>query len=1461
MPCFAKFRSGDFDIDDASRSGRPTEINSSDVKAIVESDPSQSVREIATKLNISHTSVEKHLHQLGYVSRLNVWVPHQLTEANLITRISICDSLRKRQESDPFLKQIVTGDEKWIIYENVKRKRSWGHSSQPPQTTSKVGLHPKKIMLSVWWDFKGTELLPSGKTIDSTLYCSQLTKLKEAIRTKQPELFGWDVLAHPPYSPDLAPSDFHLFRSLQNSMKGKTFKDEDAVKNHLDRFFADKPQSFYERSIMKLVERWQEVINKDELSLSAKLCYSAETEEASSARSCRYYSTHVDYGVRIDSFKDNWLPRFRTQRINPLEHKLSHPIMPRSRTIQPEANIIEPSVDQEARIFIKAPPFSRTDPELWFSQLESQFFINGVTSDDLKFHTTIGIMDTESLICVRDLIIKPPMNNKFQTLRQKVLDALVESQEKKYKKLFSQLQLGDKKPSILLSEMNSLGGSSLQEEMLKTLWMQRLPHNMQTILTACSLPLSEVANIADKIADVEFSQVSQIKSEVCTSSPNEINKNTSSEEFKHITKHLLNFDAIHPAEIVKILHGAGTIKITKKKLASVCLLVTTRRKTNDRVVVGSRRRGYKGLPITDTGSDVSLLPKSFQIQQNQSQYTLFAANNTCISTFGTKTLTVSLGLRRTFTWNFIVAQTNHAIIGIDFLHYFNIILDLGSKRIIDSTTNLTNNEITKFSSTPSSLKHSISHTILTEGFPISSKPRRFSAEKLKLAKQEIQHLINLAIITPFGLFEFTRMQFGLKNAAQSFQRFINEVLGDLDFCFSYIDDILIASTNEAQHKEHLKTIFERLHQYGLTINLNKCVFGEHQVQFLGYQVSEKDLRRFLGMLNFYRKCLPHAAHHQSVLHDLHKNCKKNDKTPIKWTDETVNAFNECKHDLANAATLNHPSSSAPLSLTVDASDFAMGAVVEQMVNSSWKPLSFFSKKFSKTQCNYSTYDRELLALYSAIKYFRHFLEGRPFTIYTDHKPLIYAFIQKSDKASPKQMRHLDFISQFSTNILHISGKNNIVADTLSRIQTISFPNSIDYDEIAKAQTTDPEFQHIFRNPQLTSLTLKQFQVPNTQNLIYCDDSNSRIRPFIPKHFRQAIFNKFHNLSHPGIKGTTKLISSRFVWPSMNKNIREWTRCCINCQKAKIHKHTVTPFKQIQIPDSRFHDIHIDIIGPLPPSNGFTYCLTIIDRFSCWAEAYPMTNISSETVANCFYSNWICRFGTPIKIFTDQGRQFESSLFQSLTQILGCKRARSSPYHPNTNGKVERWHRTLKAAIKAYATERWTEILPTILLGLRSTLREEIGVSPAEMLYGTTLRLPGEFFQDSNIVDHPSSFIQTLKQKMQSLQPVPTTHHSNRKIFITPELNTCTHVFLRNDTIKRSLQPPYEGPFLVKKREDKYFTIVVRDKEVNISMDRLKPAFLISQDPKINNQIDSLINQPIIHHHTKKKDKTVRFANV
>ncbi|CAK9827264.1 Histone-lysine N-methyltransferase SETMAR [Anthophora retusa] len=290
---FKKFRAGDFDLNDTPRSGRPTEVDDDKIKALIESNKRYTTREIAEMLDIHHSSVHDHLKKLGYVSRLDVWVPHELKEVHLTARISICDTLIKRQKNDPFLKRVITGDEKWIVYNNMVRKRSWSQRNAPPQTRSKPEIHQRKVMLSVWWDFKGVvffELLPRNQTINSDVYCRQLDSLKESIKQKRPELvnrngvvfhhdnarphtslvtrqklieLGWDVLPHPPYSPDLAPSDFHLFRALQNSLRGITFNSDEAVNQHLVQFFADKDRSFYKRGIMKLPERWQKVIEQN----------------------------------------------------------------------------------------------------------------------------------------------------------------------------------------------------------------------------------------------------------------------------------------------------------------------------------------------------------------------------------------------------------------------------------------------------------------------------------------------------------------------------------------------------------------------------------------------------------------------------------------------------------------------------------------------------------------------------------------------------------------------------------------------------------------------------------------------------------------------------------------------------------------------------------------------------------------------------------------------------------------------------------------------------------------------------------------------------------------------------------------------------------------------------------------------------------------------------------------------
>lgn len=289
---FAKFRAGDFNVKDQERSGRPSSTDDDQLKTLLDNNPRYTVRDLAEILKISKTTVHEHLVKLKYVNRYDVWVPHNLTEKNLIDRISICDLLYKRNENVPFLKQIVTGDEKWVIYNNVERKRSWGKRDDPPLTTPKAGLHPKKVMLSVWWDFKGIlyyELLPNNQTINSEKYCLQLDQLKAAIQEKRPELanrkgvvfhqdnarphvslstrqklleLGWDVLPHPPYSPDIAPSDYHLFRSLQNALNGKSFDSLDTLKHYLDQFFLDKPEKFWKDGIFKLPERWRKIVKQ-----------------------------------------------------------------------------------------------------------------------------------------------------------------------------------------------------------------------------------------------------------------------------------------------------------------------------------------------------------------------------------------------------------------------------------------------------------------------------------------------------------------------------------------------------------------------------------------------------------------------------------------------------------------------------------------------------------------------------------------------------------------------------------------------------------------------------------------------------------------------------------------------------------------------------------------------------------------------------------------------------------------------------------------------------------------------------------------------------------------------------------------------------------------------------------------------------------------------------------------------
>lgn len=261
------------------------------------------------------------------------------------------------------------------------------------------------------------------------------------------------------------------------------------------------------------------------------------------------------------------------------------------------------------------------------------------------------------------------------------------------------------------------------------------------------------------------------------------------------------------------------------------------------------------------------------------------------------------------------------------------------------------------------------------------------------------------------------MPFGLRNAAQTFQRFIDQVLRDLPFVYAYIDDLLVASNSAEEHFSHLEQLFERLDEYSVVINVNKCVLGADNVEFLGHFVtadgitplpekikaivdfpapnSLRQLRRYLGLVNFYRRFVPSCAHIIQPLTDILKQTKQKQNKPIKLVEAELTAFNESKTALAQATLLAHPVPNAPLSLTTDASNVAVGAVLQQLVCSTWQPLGFFSKRLQPAETRYSAFGKELLAVYLSVRHFRGMLEGQTFCVYTDHKPLTQRIQPKS----------------------------------------------------------------------------------------------------------------------------------------------------------------------------------------------------------------------------------------------------------------------------------------------------------------------------------------------------------------------------------------------------------------------------------------------------------------------------------
>ncbi|KAM0729433.1 Retrovirus-related Pol polyprotein from transposon 297 [Formica fusca] len=675
-----------------------------------------------------------------------------------------------------------------------------------------------------------------------------------------------------------------------------------------------------------------------------------------------------------------------------------------------------------------------------------------------------------------------------------------------------------------------------------------------------------------------------------------------------------------------------------------------------------------------------------------------------------------------------------------------------------------------------------------------------------------------AFSTPHGHYEYNRMPFGLKNAPATFQRLMNSILIGIQGikCLVYLDDIVIYGASLQDHNKRLIEVLRRLRENNLKLQPDKCEFLRKEVTYLGHIITEngispdpskleavrnfptprkvKDIQAFIGLAGYYRKFIENFS---KIAKQLTKLTKKKNK--FEWTQEQQQAFEMLKEKLTTAPLLKYPDFEKEFIVTTDASDYAIGAILSQGEIGQDQPIAYASRILARAEQKYNTTEKELLAIVWAVKHFRPYLYGTKFTIVTDHKSLVWLF-NVTDPGS-RLIRWRLKLEEYDYEIIHKAGTANRNADALSR--HVADINSVEEDE-----STD------------TKITRE-----------YTEDEKRRIL----YEYHDALVE-----GHQGKERTINRIRLMHNWRGLTKDVEDYITKCEFCQKNKLSRKIKAPLIITDTADKPFEKCALDIVGPVTiTNNGNKYILTFQDNLTKFSKAIPIPNQEAATIAKEFATKIIFEHGIPEKILTDQGTNFLSEIFKNTCKLLKIEKIQTTAYHPESNGALERSHRTLAEYLRHYINADqtdWDECIPYAMFTYNTTPHTATGFTPFELIYWHRATLPMALSQPPKPTYTYDDYAQELKEKLRASQQVAKEHLKNEKIKTKENYDKKTKeiklkvgekVLLYDETVRRGrskkLDSLWTGPYtIIEKNSEVNYTIKRGRKTIRVHINRLKP---------------------------------------